>query len=227
MERYRSTVALLVALSFLALVKGQCYQKEGEPVHCCDQRGNEGPLVCCKGRNSSCTVEDPSEESVCFCDEFCYEAGDCCPDFEKAREECNLEGEFNNLTCCSRLLVFTEKLQIDELPYWAISRDDLWQNEHLSARLFSSSRFLSLLKSLLPLTIHCGMRPSGRSTPFVMLVIYLSTTFNLNAGEAHREVSSVFHTYASIVLLSYIELREGFSSGKPTRVIALPEIPYS
>ena len=82
-------VTAICALVLFALADGACYQKEeGGKVHCCDQRENGGLLHCCPGRNSSCGVEDFVNNALCFCDEFCETAGDCCGDFEGVKEVC-------------------------------------------------------------------------------------------------------------------------------------------
>ena len=95
MDFHKAVVASLLILSCSVLVDGECFtDEEGGTAHCCDQRKREGPLVCCEGRNITCAVENPAEGNECYCDEFCHEAGDCCPDFEKAREQCKLDGEF-------------------------------------------------------------------------------------------------------------------------------------
>lgn len=86
-------LAHVIALIFLlfTLVNGACVQKEKEgPVHCCDQRENGGLLHCCEGRNSSCGMEDFVHNTLCFCDEFCDTAGDCCIDFESVKKPCGL-----------------------------------------------------------------------------------------------------------------------------------------
>ncbi|XP_031571907.1 somatomedin-B and thrombospondin type-1 domain-containing protein-like [Actinia tenebrosa] len=82
---------LLCSLAIGTLVSGQC-----------DQRQRGGPLICCSGRNSTCAAEryendekdQPAElrRKVCFCDAFCEPAGDCCPDFERVKEECKIKG---------------------------------------------------------------------------------------------------------------------------------------
>ena len=91
MERCGLVVAILVigtlVLSLLGSAQAQC-----------DQKDRGGPLLCCKGRNSSCAVDELSEKrnshrrTVCYCDEFCESAGDCCQDFEEARRKCSLQG---------------------------------------------------------------------------------------------------------------------------------------
>jgi len=61
----------------------------------CDQSEQNGPLLCCKGRNSSCVVDQEqnvNRRSVCYCDEFCKSAGDCCDDFEETRRKCTSNG---------------------------------------------------------------------------------------------------------------------------------------
>lgn len=70
----------------------------------CDQRDRNGPLTCCIGRNSTCAVERYDLKSddgkprrkVCFCDAFCELAGDCCPDFERVKKECKIQGKTTN-----------------------------------------------------------------------------------------------------------------------------------
>ena len=82
---------LIIAISFalFTLANCVCIQKEeGGPVHCCDQREHGGSLRCCTGRNSSCGMENFVHSALCFCDEFCEAAGDCCPDFESVKEPC-------------------------------------------------------------------------------------------------------------------------------------------
>ncbi|KAM7435595.1 hypothetical protein ABFA07_014514 [Porites harrisoni] len=82
---------LIIAISFalFTLANCVCIQKEeGGPVHCCDQREHGGSLRCCAGRNSSCGMENFVHSALCFCDEFCEAAGDCCPDFESVKEPC-------------------------------------------------------------------------------------------------------------------------------------------
>lgn len=68
----------------------------------CDQRDRGGALTCCRGRNSTCAVErydadQPGDgrpkRKVCFCDAFCEPAGDCCPDFARVKEECDIQGK--------------------------------------------------------------------------------------------------------------------------------------
>lgn len=86
-------MVLVIALNFLlfALAYGACVQNEkGGPVQCCDQRQTGGSLHCCEGRNSSCGMEDFVHNTLCFCDEFCETAGDCCIDFEDVKEPCGL-----------------------------------------------------------------------------------------------------------------------------------------
>ena len=83
----------VIAISFalFTLVKSSCIQKEeGSAVKCCDQREHGGPLHCCVGQNSSCGMENFAHNELCFCDEFCETAGDCCPDFESVKEPCGL-----------------------------------------------------------------------------------------------------------------------------------------
>ena len=81
--------AIAVAFALNSLANSLCTQKgEGQPVKCCDQRENGGSLLCCSGRNSSCGMEDFVNDVLCFCDEFCEGAGDCCQDFESIKEPC-------------------------------------------------------------------------------------------------------------------------------------------
>lgn len=92
-EKHQASVVLVIALNFLlfALAYGACVQNEkGGPVQCCDQRQTGGSLHCCEGRNSSCGMEDFVHNTLCFCDEFCETAGDCCIDFEDVKEPCGL-----------------------------------------------------------------------------------------------------------------------------------------
>jgi hypothetical protein len=94
MQRGILGFVLLCFLAITTLVSGQC-----------DQRERGGPLTCCHGRNSTCAVQrydDEDEEKsselrrkVCFCDAFCEPAGDCCPDFDRVKEECKLKGMWN------------------------------------------------------------------------------------------------------------------------------------
>lgn len=83
----------VIAISFalFILANSSCIQKEeGSAVKCCDQREHGGPLHCCVGQNSSCGMENFVHNELCFCDEFCETAGDCCPDFESVKEPCGL-----------------------------------------------------------------------------------------------------------------------------------------
>lgn len=92
-EKHQASMVLVIALNFLlfALAYGACVQNEkGGPVQCCDQRQTGGSLHCCEGRNSSCGMEDFVHNTLCFCDEFCETAGDCCIDFEDVKEPCGL-----------------------------------------------------------------------------------------------------------------------------------------
>ena len=85
------SLALAIAIAFVlySLANGVCIQEEeGGPVQCCDQREHGGSLLCCPGRNGSCGMEDFANNALCFCDEFCERAGDCCPDFESVKEPC-------------------------------------------------------------------------------------------------------------------------------------------
>ena len=85
---------LMSAVFFSQLVTGEAQ---------CDQTDQKGPLLCCKGRNSSCIVDQttdkeesiPHRRTVCYCDEFCKSAGDCCEDFEEAQRKCTSNGQLN------------------------------------------------------------------------------------------------------------------------------------
>ncbi|XP_015763716.1 PREDICTED: somatomedin-B and thrombospondin type-1 domain-containing protein-like [Acropora digitifera] len=81
--------AITIAFSVTTLANSVCLQKEdGASVQCCDKREDGGSVICCSGRNSSCGMEDFVNNALCFCDEFCERAGDCCPDFESIKEPC-------------------------------------------------------------------------------------------------------------------------------------------
>lgn len=88
-KRQGLMLILVLSFSLCSLADGACVQEEsGGPVHCCDQRDHGGPLHCCGGRNSSCGMEDYVHNTICYCDEFCESARDCCPDFESVKRPC-------------------------------------------------------------------------------------------------------------------------------------------
>ena len=93
--------AITIAFSVTTLANSVCLQKEdGASVQCCDKRDDGGSVICCSGRNSSCGMEDFVNNALCFCDEFCERAGDCCPDFESIKEPC---GFGKGKLLCNRL----------------------------------------------------------------------------------------------------------------------------
>ena len=88
-KRQGLMLVLALSISLCSLADGACVQEEnGGLVHCCDQREHGGSLQCCGGRNSSCGMEDYVHNTICYCDEFCETAADCCPDFESVKRPC-------------------------------------------------------------------------------------------------------------------------------------------
>lgn len=149
--------AITIAFSLTTLANSVCIQKEdGASVQCCDQREHGGSVLCCSGRNSSCGMEDFVNNALCFCDEFCERAGDCCPDFESIREPCGfkkgklgcnrlnqtISDFFSSLSSISIVSYFLPwpRLQIDQKTPWseqAKNRDSI-RDCHLNLSLFLS-----------------------------------------------------------------------------------------
>lgn len=125
------SLALAITIGFVlfTLANGACIQKEeGGPIQCCDQREHGGSLRCCKGRNSTCGMEDFVNNVLCFCDEFCERAGDCCPDFESVKKPCGLGNRKSSIV----LFFQTSYLQFVSLCYR--HRAGFLRSESLSGR---------------------------------------------------------------------------------------------
>ena len=94
MARILAAMTLIMTITFalVTLADSACVKKEGGPVQCCDQREYDGSSHCCAGQNDSCSMGTSGllNRSVCYCDEHCKTANDCCPDFESLNKTCGL-----------------------------------------------------------------------------------------------------------------------------------------
>ena len=61
--------------------------------------------LCCSGHNNTCAarggrIRDPTS-SICFCDEYCVNTGDCCTDYNRTcKGKCIHFKDRLNLTLC-------------------------------------------------------------------------------------------------------------------------------
>ena len=70
-------IAAVMVISSLLLetVSAGCLREDGQP-------------LCCLGRDNTCLSKGPrlkgNDSKLCYCDELCISAGDCCSDFPQA-----------------------------------------------------------------------------------------------------------------------------------------------
>ena len=144
---------LIIAISFalITLANCACVQKEGGPVHCCDQREHGGSLRCCAGKNNSCSMMN-GHSGLCYCDEYCETARDCCPDFGSVKEPCGWgkrKSDYWNVLC------FKPAFRVNSVFFTGL-RVHLW----MFIAVTIDSRFV---ETQLIMWSHCFGTPPARS----------------------------------------------------------------